>query len=120
MVALPEGVRWAKATDEVIGPIARPFVTYCGRYETGYEGDQLVLSTDVDIALDVWYMERIQKRSVTFEYGDDGKELMVLTPPTIPVSCLNKIWGGNDLLIRLVWVVKLMIYDKRILLAERK
>jgi len=90
-VPIPNGVKWGDATDAEIAAIARPYVSYSGRYNTSYEGEQLVLVTTVDVALDPSWMTRPQRRNVTFEQ-EEGKQYMLLKPVgtipmTLPVSC---------------------------------
>lgn len=85
-VPIPGDVKWGDATDEQIAAIARPYVSYSGSYTTSYEGDQLVLLTDVDVALDPAWMTRPQRRNVTLSV-EDGKEYMVINPVgTIPMT----------------------------------
>jgi hypothetical protein len=85
-VPIPNGVKWGDATDAEIGPIARPYVSYSGRYNTSYDGEQLVLTTTVDVALDPSWMTRPQRRNVSF-VEENGKQYMLLKPVgTIPMT----------------------------------
>jgi hypothetical protein len=85
-VPIPNGVKWGDATDEEIAVIARPYVSYSGRYQTSYVGEQLLLTTTVDVALDPSWMTRPQRRNVTF-VNEDGKDYMLLKPVgTIPMT----------------------------------
>ncbi|OIW22758.1 hypothetical protein CONLIGDRAFT_694585 [Coniochaeta ligniaria NRRL 30616] len=92
-VPIPNGVKWGDATDEEIAAIARPYVSYSGRYQTSYEGEQLVLTTTVDVALDPSWMTRPQRRNVTFVH-EDGKQYMLLKPVgTIPMTLPGNVTG---------------------------
>lgn len=87
-VPIPNGVKWGDATDEEIAAIARPYVSYGGRYTTSEVGPekQLVLTTKVDVALDPSWMTRPQRRNVSFVV-EDGKQYMLLKPVgTIPMT----------------------------------
>jgi hypothetical protein len=85
-VPIPNGVKWGDATDEEIAAIARPFVSYSGRYQTSQVGEQLVLTTTVDVALDPSWMALPQHRNVSFVY-EDGRQYMLLKPVgTIPMT----------------------------------
>jgi hypothetical protein len=85
-VPIPNDVKWGDATDEAIAAIARPYVSYCGSYNTSYVGEQLVITTSVDVALDPSWMTRPQVRNVTF-VEENGKQYMILNPVgTIPMT----------------------------------
>lgn len=100
-VPLPNGTRWGDATAEQIAAIARPFVSYAGRYRTEYVGEeqQLVLVTSVDVSLDPSWTLTPQRRNVSF-VEEDGRGFMELRPVgvipvTLPVSALIKALDGS-------------------------
>lgn len=83
---IPGGVKWGDGSAEALALIARPYVSYAGRYKTSYVGEQLVLTTTVDVALDPSWMLRPQRRNVTF-VTENGKQYMLLKPVgTIPMT----------------------------------
>lgn len=85
-VPIPGGVKWGDGSAEALALIARPYVSYAGRYKTSYVGEQLVLTTTVDVALDPSWMLRPQRRNVTF-VTENGKQYMLLKPVgTIPMT----------------------------------
>ena len=89
-VPIPGGVKWGDASDAEIAAIARPYVAYSGKYVTSYVGDQLVLTTTVDVALDPSWMTRPQRRNATL-FRENGADYMSLRPVgliplTLPVS----------------------------------
>ncbi len=89
-VPIPGGVRWGDASDAEIAAIARPYVAYSGKYVTSYVGDQLVLTTTVDVSLNPAWMTLPQRRNATL-FNKNGKDYMILrpvgtSPLTLPVS----------------------------------
>jgi hypothetical protein len=94
-IPLPEGVKWSNASDSAIADIARPMVAYCGKVNTSYVGEQLVLTTQVDVALNPVWIGTAQSRNVSF-VNENGRPYMLLIPQStvllnLPVS-LNIAW----------------------------
>jgi hypothetical protein len=90
LIPLANGTKWKDGTDAELAALARPMVAYCGTYNTSYDGAQLVMMTEVDVALDPAMIERVQRRNVSF-VEENGKEYMFLKPQgttrsTLPVS----------------------------------
>jgi len=85
-IPLPNGTKWSDGTDAELAALARPMVTYCGKYTTGYEGDQLVLTTHVDVALNPGMIGVPQPRNVSF-VTENGTTYTLLKPQgTIPLT----------------------------------
>jgi hypothetical protein len=76
---LPNGTGWVNATESQVSTVARAVVAYCGEAKTFYEGEQLVLTTLVDIALNPDWVGTTQTRNVSF-IEEEGKEYMILRP----------------------------------------
>lgn len=83
---IPGAVKWGDASDAEIAAIARPYVAYSGKYVTSYVGDQLLLTTTVDVALDPLWMTCPQRRNATL-FNENGLDYMILRPVgTIPMT----------------------------------
>ena len=102
-IPLPDGTKWKDGSDAQLAAIARPVVAYCGNYNTSYDGEQLVMMTMVDVALDPSVIGKVQRRHVSF-VEEDGKEYMIIRPQgtqrsTLPVSQMscNNSWAVADL-----------------------
>jgi len=78
-VPLPNGAQWRDGADHDIAEIARPHVSYCGRWTAAYLGEQLQLTTTVDVSLDPSWTPRPQRRNVSF-VEENGKPYMLLIP----------------------------------------
>ncbi|KLU87026.1 hypothetical protein MAPG_06032 [Magnaporthiopsis poae ATCC 64411] len=78
-VPLPNETRWRDGTDHDIAEIARPHVSYCGRWTAAYLGEQLQLTTTVDVSLDPSWIPRPQRRNASF-VEENGKSYMLLMP----------------------------------------
>ncbi|KAK4032941.1 Lipocalin-like domain-containing protein [Parachaetomium inaequale] len=110
-VPIPGGVKWGDASDAEIAAIARPYVAYSGKYVTSYVGDQLVLTTTVDVALDPSWMTRPQRRNATL-FKENGTDYMILRPVgTIPMTLPGNITG--DIVSELIWEKEIAICRKR-------
>jgi hypothetical protein len=70
---------WIKATDDEILRVARAMATYCGPYKLIPEGDEALLSTDVDIALDPNWIGGPQVRRWAIQ-ENGGKTILTLRP----------------------------------------
>lgn len=94
-IPLPNGTKWSDGTDAQLAALARPMVTYCGKYTTSYEGEQLVLTTHVDVSLNPASIGTPQPRNVSF-VEENGKQYMLLKPQgtipiTLPVSSIPRL-----------------------------
>ncbi|EJT82402.1 hypothetical protein GGTG_02375 [Gaeumannomyces tritici R3-111a-1] len=78
-VPLPNETRWRNGADHDIAEIARPFVSYCGRWTAAYLGEQLQLTTAIDVSLDPSWKQRPQRRNVSF-VEENGRTYMLLMP----------------------------------------
>jgi Lipocalin-like domain len=85
-IPLPNGTKWTDGTDAELAALARPMVTYCGKYNTSYVGQQLVLTTHVDVSLNPAMIGTPQPRNVSF-VEENGKNYMLLKPQgTVPLA----------------------------------
>jgi hypothetical protein len=94
MLTSPEGMKplqsktWGQATDEEVLRIARPMISYCGPYTVFRSGEELQLSTQVELAMDSNWIGGEQVRKVEiFEEGETPR--LTLTPNFVhelPVS----------------------------------
>jgi hypothetical protein len=76
------------ALDKDVAAVARSLTTYCGPFETYEENGQIMLSTDVHVALDPTFYGTKQVRRVQFK-SEEGHERLVLSPVDLvplPVS----------------------------------
>jgi hypothetical protein len=94
---LPNGTTWSNTTDAQAATIAKAVVAYCGEFNTFHEGDQLVLTTVVDVSLNPEWVGTTQRRNVSF-VEEDGENYMVLKPVgnsvrTLPVSTQPQMLG---------------------------
>ena len=82
---------WNVATDDEVLRVARPMVTYCGRFHVIRDEKETYLSTQVAISLDPSWMGTKQTRKVYLE-EEDGRSLLTLRPVQnfeLPVSELR-------------------------------
>ena len=82
---------WNVATNEEVLRVARPMVTYCGRFQIAKHEDDIHLSTMVAISLDPTWIGGLQTRKVKLE-ETNGRKLLTLRPVQhfeLPVSGLH-------------------------------
>jgi hypothetical protein len=90
LTPLPKGTAWQDGADADVATIAREVTTYCGKYKTSSVGQQLLLTIDVDVAMDPAWIGKPQTRNVSL-VEENGRDYMILTPQqtfrvTLPVS----------------------------------
>lgn len=70
--------KWSLARDEDIANVARQMVTYCGPYRTYQDGDNLILSISVEVALDPNIIGTAMERICSIRTTEDSKVQMTL------------------------------------------